>query len=175
MVMSRFVGSPRGLPFSPFESKDSVTISPPAMSLRDGSRGGPLKDTGSLAAVPPQLNVEEEGYDPGNEDRDHGQGDRRQPSEDADIKRPDGHRSDLSVHHVESEHVAEVAGVVPYGAVLEERRQSRPESTFLLLLLADHPPMEPSKGVEKQGQADHDQPCEKPADANDVLRRRRAA
>src|SRR2546425_13293373 len=143
MVMSRLVGSPRGLPFSPFEPKDSVAISPPAMSLRDGSRGGPLKDTGSLAAVPPQLNVDDEGHDPGNEDRDHGQGDRRQPSEDADIERPDGHRRDLSVHHIESEHVSEVAGVVPCGAVLEERRQLRPESTFLVLLLANHPLMEP--------------------------------
>src|SRR2546422_9030715 len=158
MAIPRFVGSPRGLPFSPFESKDSVTISPPAMSLRDGSRGGPLKDTGSSAAVPPQLNVEEEGHDPGNEDRDHGQGDRRQPSEDADIERPYGHRTDLSAHHVESEHVAKVAGVVPYGAVLEDRRQSRPESALLRLLLADHPPMEPSKGQEKQAEGDHNQP-----------------
>src|SRR5437879_12299663 len=99
------------------------------MSLRDGSRGGPLKDTGSLAAVPPQLNVEEEGHDPGNEDRDHGQGDRRQPSEDADIKRPDGHRSDLSVHHVESEHVAEVAGGVPYRPVPEAPRHTPPDTT----------------------------------------------
>src|SRR2546426_11284654 len=97
MVMSRFVGSARGLPFSTFESKDSGTISPSAMSLRDGSRGGPLKDTGSLAAVPPQLNVEEEGHDPGNEDRDHGQGDRRQQSEEAEITRREAHRPDLTI------------------------------------------------------------------------------
>src|SRR2546428_8864214 len=107
MVMSRFVGSPRGLPFSTFESKDSVTISPPAMSLRDGSRGGPLKDTGSLAAVPPQLNVEEEGPHPGIEDPVHDKADREQPPRVPDLNRPDGLRAALPAHQASREPCAE--------------------------------------------------------------------
>src|SRR2546427_2502738 len=123
--MSRFVGSPRALPFSTRESNVSTTTSPPDIPNPDeGSRAEGIKASAFWAGWDPatsRLEVENEGNDPRDEDRDDRQRDGRQPSQDADVIGPHGHGGHLPVHHVHPEEMANVLRGLGSRAVLEDR------------------------------------------------------
>src|SRR6059036_3827260 len=115
-----------------------------------------------------RLDVENEGDNPRDQDRDDRQGDGRQPSQNADVVGPYGHRGHLPVHHVHSEQVADVMRGVGSCAVLEDRGQLRPESSDLLLLLMKHPLMESSQRQEEQHETEEDEPRQKSSDPEDI-------
>src|SRR2546427_12067520 len=123
--MSRFVGSPSALPFSARESNVSTTTSPPGMPTSTGAAGRRALRRRRSKLMPDRwtarLDVENEGNNPRDQDRDDRQRDGRQPSQDADVIGPHGHGGHLPVHHVHPEEMANVLRGLGSRAVLEDR------------------------------------------------------
>src|SRR2546429_9714332 len=104
MATSRRVGSLSGFPFSTSESKLSMTTVPSAIRVpprqlrRNIKTAAPTDGASIWETDPSRSDVEKQGEDARDQDGGHGDGDYRQPPQDADITRPEGNMRDPSLH-----------------------------------------------------------------------------
>src|SRR5207244_10052713 len=173
MARSLRGGSLSGFPFSPSESKLSMTRVPSAIRVpprqlrRNIKTAAPTDGASIWETDPSRSDVEKQGEDARDEDGGHGDGDYREPSQDSDVVGPEGHGRDLSIHQVHPKEVSDIIRTA-IRRLLEEHPQLRIQRSPRAFLFRHHAPVQLRERQEEQEHAEEDEGEEKSSHAHHV-------